>query len=320
MRRRELTILLGSAAVAWPLVARGQRKLRTVGILVLGTPPPERFLNTLRDELRKLGYTEGQNIRLEIRGAEGIADLLPERAAELVRLGVDVIAAYQTPAAAAAKRVTGEIPIVMASVGDALGTGLVASYDHPGANVTGVTAGILETAGKLVELIHETLPSARRFAVLANETDPFTEPFLATIRINAAGTGMEMLPTMVRPAGPLEAAFQDMTTKGANAVLMQGSVVRREAVDLATKFRLPSFGISPRVPALGGLMSYAGSVAEMDRGTASYIDKILRGARPADLPVSFPTKFELVINLKTSKALGLTLPPTLIARADEVIE
>jgi putative tryptophan/tyrosine transport system substrate-binding protein len=321
MRRRDfITALGGTAAFTWPLTARSQQKLRTVGILVLGTPIPEPFLNRLRDGLQKLGYTEGQNIRLEIRSAEGNADLLPEKAAELVRLRVDVIAAYQTQAATAAKRATGEIPIVMASVGDPVGTGLVASYDRPGANVTGVTAGITEMVGKLVELIREVLPSARRFAVLANETDPFTEPFLAAIRTNAGNSGVEMLPIMARPVGPLEAAFETMTTKGVNAVIIQGSMVRREAVELATKFRLPLFGISPQVPALGGLMSYVASVDEMDRDAAGYIDKLLRGAKPSDLPVSFPTKFYLVINLTTAKALDLTLPPTLIARADEVIE
>jgi putative ABC transport system substrate-binding protein len=319
MRRRDfITALGGVAAATWPLTARSQQKLRTVGILVLGAPPPERFLNSLRDGLRILGYTEGQNIRLEVRSAEGNADLLSEKAGELVRLGVDVIAAYQTPAAMAAKRATGELPIVMASVGNALGTGLVASYNHPGANITGVTAGTVETAGKFVELIREVLPSARRFAVLSNETDPLAEPFLAALRNN--GGGMDIFPAMVRPGAPLEPAFESMTSNGVNAVIVQGSVLRREALDLAMRFRIPSFGITPQVPALGGLMSYTGNVAEMDRDTAGYIDKILRGAKPADLPVSFPSKFDLVINLKTSKALGLTLPSTLIARADEVIE
>jgi putative ABC transport system substrate-binding protein len=156
--------------------------------------------------------------------------------------------------------------------------------------------------------------------VLANEGDPFTERFLAAIRTNAVARGVEMLPIMARPAGSLEAAFENMATKEVDAVIIQGSMVRREAVELAMKFRLPSFGISPEVPALGGLMSYVASLAEMDRDAAGYIDKILRGAKPADLPVSFPTKFELVINLTTAKALGLTLSPTLIARADEVIE
>jgi putative tryptophan/tyrosine transport system substrate-binding protein len=207
--RRDFITLLGGTAAVWPFVAHAQQaKLPTVGVLVLGSPPPEAFLKGLRDALRDVGYTEGRNIRLEIRNSEGKADLLAERAAEFVRLKVDIIVAFQTPAAAAAKQATSEIPIVMALVGDPVGTGLVASYARPGGNVTGTAAGSTEVAGKTVELIREVLPSARRFAVLA--TDPFTKPFLAAIGLGAGSAGMEIETVMARPGLPLDEAFESI--------------------------------------------------------------------------------------------------------------
>jgi putative ABC transport system substrate-binding protein len=321
MRRRDLISLLGGTAVAWPFAARSQQaKLPMAGILVLGSPPPEAFLKGLRDALQVVGYTEGRSIRLEIRNAGGKVDILAEKAAELVQLKVDIIVAYQTPAATAAKRATSEIPIVMALVADPVGTGLVPNYALPGGNITGTAAGSTEVAGKTVELIREVLPSAQSFAVLANETDPFTQPFLAAVGIGASNTGLEMKPVMVRPPEPLDAAFENMVAKGVSAVIMQGSMVSKESVDLAMKHRFPAFGISRELPATGGLMGYFANFAELYRETAVYIEKILKGAKPAELPVSFPTKFELVINVKTAKALALTIPATLLARADEVIE
>jgi putative tryptophan/tyrosine transport system substrate-binding protein len=321
MRRREFFKFVGSVAAGWPLTARAQQPaIPVVGVLVLGSPPPEAFLKGLRDALREIGYTEGRNIRLEIRNSEGKADLLVERAAEFVRLKVDIIVAFQTPAATVAKQATDDIPIVMALVGDPVGTGLVASYARPGGNVTGTAAGSTEVAGKTVELIREVLPSARRFAVLANETDPFTKPFLAAIGLGAGSASMEMETVMARPGVPLDEAFERIAAQRVNAVVIQGSMVRKEAVDLTMKHRLPAFGISRELPATGGLMGYFANFAEMYRDTAVYVDKILKGAKPSDLPVNFPTKYELVINLKTAKALGLVIPPPLLSRADEVIE
>jgi putative ABC transport system substrate-binding protein len=320
VRRREFITLLGGAA-AWPIAAYAQQaKLPTVGVLVLGSPPPEAFLKGLRDALRDVGYIEGSNIALEIRNSEGRPDLLAERAAEFVRLKVDIIVAFQTPAAAAAKQATSEIPIVMALVGDPVGAGLVASYARPGGNVTGTAAGSTEVAGKTVELIREVLPSARRFAVLANETDPFTKPLLAAMGDSARSVGVEMETVMARPGLPLDEAFDKIAAQRVNAIVVQGSMVRNEAVELTIKHRLPAFGISRELPATGGLMGYFANFAEMYRDTAVYIDKVLKGAKPSDLPVNFPAKYELVINLKTAKTLGLDLPPALLARADEVIE
>jgi putative ABC transport system substrate-binding protein len=298
VRRREFITLLGGAGAAWPLGARAQQpgKLPTIGVLVLGNPPPEPFLSALRDGLRDLGYTEGRNIRLEVRTAEGRSDLLREKAEELVRRKVDIIVTFQTPPSLAAKQATSEIPIVMASAGDPVETGLIASLARPGGNVTGFSGGVAELAGKSVELIRDVLPNARRIAVLADETDPFTKPLLAQIG-SAAHSRSQM-----------------------NAVITQGSTLRKEAADFAMKYRLPSFSGSRALPVLGGLMSYGANREALYRETAVYIDKILKGSKPADLPVAFPTKFELVINLKTAKALGIEIPPTLLARADEVIE
>ena len=319
MRRREFITLLGGAAAAWPLTARAQQaKMPTVGVLALGNPPVEPFVKGLQDGLQAIGYSEGRNIRLEIRSAGGVAGRLPELAAELVRLKVDAIVAYQTTPATAAKQATSDIPIVMAGVGDPVGTGLVASLARPGGNVTGTTAGAVEVVGKLVELMREVLPSARRFAVLANETDPFTNPYLAETDRVARSIGLEMEAVMVRPASPLDAAFESMTTKRAEAVFIQGSLARKDAVDLALRHQLPSLSTNNTLPRLGGLTSY--SAGANFREIAAYIDKLLKGAQPADLPVSFPTKFELTVNLKTAKALGITMSPTLLTRADEVIE
>jgi putative ABC transport system substrate-binding protein len=321
MKRREFIALLVGAA-AWPLSARAQQpgKVPTVGVLVLGSPPPEAFFRALREGLREVGYSEDRNIKLEIRSGEGRASLLPERAADLVRLKVDVIVAYQTPTAIAAKQATNEIPIVFSNVGDPLATGLVESFARPGGNATGTTAGVTEAAGKSVELVREVLPSTQRLAVLANQTDPFTTPFLAAIGDSARRLGLEMEPVMGRPAEPLDAAFERMIAGRAEAVIIQGSMVGKDAADLAIRHRLPSVASPALWSRLGGLLTYAGHFDAMLRETAVYVDKILRGAKPADLPVSFPTRFELSVNLKTAQALGIDIPPTLLARADEVIE
>jgi ABC-type uncharacterized transport system substrate-binding protein len=320
MMRREFITILGGAA-AWPLGAEAQStKIPTIGMLALGRPDPDPFLKGIREGLQTLGYVGGQNIRLEFRSAGGEASALADAAAELVRLKIDIIVAWQTPAATAAKQATKEIPIVMAGVGDPLGTGLIASLARPGGNVTGTTAFGAELGGKSVELIREVLPSARRVAVLANVTDPFTKPFLAYIELGGRTVDIEIHPIMLQLGEEFDAAFDDMRSKRIDAVIIQPTLLRQRAVELALKYRLPSFSIVRTLPATGGLMSYAANQADTFRETTLYVDKILKGSKPADLPVSQPTKFELVINLKTAKALGLDVPPMLLARADEVIE
>ena len=321
MRRRDFITGVAGATWAWPVIAAAQStKLPTIGVLVLGNPNPEAFLKVFQDGLRKLGHIDGQNIRLEFRSAEGQASMLPEAAAELVRRKVDVIVAWQTPAVTAAKQATSEIPIVMAGAGDPIATGLVASLSRPGGNVTGMSGMGADMAVKTFELIREVIPSARRVAVLAAATDPFTTPFLAQLELAARALGIEMQPIMLRPGEEFDAAFEDMRRKQVDAVIIQPPLLRKAAVDLALQHRLPSFSITPLLPATGGLMSYSSNQVDQFRAAAVYVDKILKGAKPADLPVAQPTKFELVINLKTAKALGLEVPPMLLARADEVIE
>jgi putative ABC transport system substrate-binding protein len=286
---------------------------------MLGNPPPEPFLKALREALHDAGHVEGRSLRLEIRNAEGRAARLAEKAAELVALKVDLIVAYQTPAATAAKQATRDIPVVFVSVGDPVGTGLVASLARPGANVTGTSAGTVEVVGKSVELIRELLPSARRLAVLANGADPFTPPYLVAIGDSARSVGFDVEPVMVRPAEPFEAAFEAMVAKGAQALVVQGSLVRVDAAELALKHRLPSISSPSIWPRSGGLLSYSPDSRAMVREAVGYVDRILKGAKPADLPVSFPTTFELILNMKTANALGLAIPPSILSRADEVI-
>ena len=320
MRRRDFIAGLGGVALL-PLTARAQsvEGMRRIGVLVLGNPDPEPFLKELRNGLQKLGHVDGRTIQFEVRSAAGKASALPDAAADLVRLKVDIIVAWQTPAATAAKRATDEIPIVM-TAGDPVGTGLVASLSRPGGNVTGMDSFGAQLGGKCVELIRDTIPSARRVAILANATDPFTASFLAEIEKAASSLGVATQKLMRRPNDEFETTFAEIRKNAADAVIIQPSLLHQAAVDLALKHRLPSFTINRALPATGGLMGYAANSAQTVHDLAGYVDRILKGDKPADLPVTHPTKFELVINLKTARALGLTIPPTLLARADEVIE
>ncbi len=292
----------------------------TIGVLSLTSPSPEPLLKALREGLRDAGYVEGRNLRLEIRSAAGRPDLQLEKATELVHLKVDLIITFFTPTALAAKQATRDIPIVMAGAGDPVAVGLVATLARPGGNVTGQSSGGAEVAGKSVELIRELIPAARRVGVLADESDPFAKPYMAQIGQAAGSAGMEVETIMTRPGQPLDAAFETLTGKRVDGLIIQGSIARKEMLDLAIKHRLPALTSTRLGPPLGALMSYASDYVTLARESAVYVDKILKGAKPADLPVAFPTKFELIINLKTANALGLEVPPTLLARADEVIE
>ena len=319
MKRRDFITLLGGAAAAWPLAARAQQeRVFTLGVLTL--PNPEPLLMALREGLRDAGYVEGGNLRLEIRSAAGRPDLQLEKAAELVRLKVDLIVTFFTPTALAAKQATHDIPIVMAGAGDPVATGLVASLARPGDNVTGQSSGGAEVAGKSVELIRELIPAARRVGVLADESDPFAKPYVAQIGQAARSAGMEVVPVITRPGQTLEPVFETLTGKRVDVLLIQGSIAQKEMLDLAIKHRLPALTSIRLGPPLGALASYGSDYLTLARQSAVYVDKILKGAKPADLPVAFPTKFLLIINLKTARALGLEVPATLLARADEVIE
>ena len=322
IRRREFIFTLGGAAAAWPLAARAQQaaKVPVIGALVIGNIDPSQFWQLFRQGLRDLGYVEGQNIRFEFRSAEGQINRLPELAAELVRLNVDIIVTWFTPPTHAAKQATREIPIVMADAGDPVGTGLIASLPRPGGNVTGIAGVTAELAGKCVELIREILPSARRVAALMNVTDPFSKPFLEKIQLGGEATGTTIDPVRIGSMEEFEAAFAEMEKKRPDAIIVQPSLPGKRAIELALKHRVPAVSVPRWFAEEGGLLSYSQRWPELFRQASVYADKILRGAKPADLPVVQPTKFEIVINLKTARALGIDLPATLLARADELIE
>jgi putative tryptophan/tyrosine transport system substrate-binding protein len=318
MRRREFIAWTTGAAVGWPLATWAQVRQPIIGVLLVGGREP--FASQFDGGLRELGYVVGRNLQIESRSAGGSLTGLPELAAELVRLNVDVIVASETPAVHAAKKATSTIPIVMAPAGDPLGTGLVPSLARPGGNVTGLSAATAELAGKSLELLREIAPSIRQVAALADPTNPFSKSFLEQIHLTARGIGVEVQVAMVRGVDEYDAAFMDMKRRHTEAVIVQPTLPRNRAIELALEHRLPSVSGNRAFPDAGGLMSYAASLADRYRNAATYVDKILKGAKPADLPVQQPVKFELVINLKTAKAIGVTIPPMLLSRTDEVIE
>jgi len=320
LRRRDLMTLFGSAIVAVPLAAHAQEtKAVTIAVLAVASPGSERFWELFREDLRELGYIQGQNVRFEFRSDLEITRL-PGLAAELVALKPNVIVTWFTPAARAAKQATNDIPIVMALAGNPIETGLVQSLARPGGNVTGLAGVTAELAGKCVELIRELLPSAQRVAALANAPDPFSKPFVEQIRHAGAATGTTINSIMIQNAGELDAAFEAIEKERPDAVIVQPSLPTQQVAELALRHRIPSICPVRGMVDDGGLMTYGVDEPAAYNRAAIFVDKILRGTNPADLPVEQPTKFELVINLKTAKALGLTVPQALLARADEVIE
>jgi putative ABC transport system substrate-binding protein len=322
IRRRDFIALLGSGAIACPLLAHSQQSRPSrIGALVLTSSDAKSLGDELREGLRELGYVEGRNFAFEFRSADGDADRLPDLAAELVRLQVDVIVAAYTPCALAAKRATTSIPIVMAAVADPIGAGLVQSLARPGGNISGFSNMAPETAGKCVDLFRDMLPSLHRVAVLANPVDPFTRSLLDQVHLAGRTGGIEIAPVaMVRGLDEVETAFADMASKQAQAVVVQAIFFAKAIADLAIKYRLPSAAVLRSYPHAGGLMSYGADVPHLFHRSAALVQKILQGAKSADLPVEQPTKFELVVNRATAKALGLIIPESIMLRADEVIE
>jgi putative tryptophan/tyrosine transport system substrate-binding protein len=320
MRRRDfLTLFSGTAA--WPLAARAlQTKVHRIGALLLGNADAESFRMELREGLRKSGYIEGQNLLFDFRSAEGKLDLLPKLAAELVALKVDVIVALYTPCALAAQQATREIPIVVVS-GDPVGTGLVTSLARPGGNVTGISLMAAELHGKCVELFRDILPSVRRVAVLLNAEDPFWRQIQEQVQLAGRATGIEIAPSvMVHGPNEIDAAFAAMKREGAGAVVVHGSLSTKNVAELALKHGLPAATQTRSFAEVGGLMSYGADGPDVFRQSALYVTKILQGGNPANTPVEQPTRFELAINLRTAKALGIMVPESFLLRADQVIE
>jgi len=322
MRRREFITLLGGVAAAWPFAARAQQptKQHRVGVITLGDAVAKSFEAELREGLRQSGLIEGQNLQYESRAADGNISLLPKIAAELVALKIDVIVALYTPCALAAQRATRDIPIVVVA-GDPVGLGLVASLARPGGNITGISLIGAELHGKCVELFRDLIPGIRRVAVLGNGPDPIVKPMLEQIRLAGKNTGIEIAPEiLVGPSDEIDLAFAAMKKNGAEAVIAQASLAPSRVVEGALKYRLPMAAVSKSFADAGALMTYGVDGPVAFRRSAFFVIKILQGAKPEDLPVEQPTKFELVINLRTAKSLGLAIPPSFLQRADEVIE
>jgi ABC-type uncharacterized transport system substrate-binding protein len=326
VRRREFIALVGGSAL-WPGVARGQQpgKVARVGRLSPLSEATERpMLAGLQQGLSELGWVEARNLSFELRFAEGNLDRLPQLASELVDLKVDVIVTGSTPGALAAKNATSTIPIVMVTTGDPVQGGIVESLARPGGNVTGVTALGQSLNIKRLEIVKEALPSIKQVAVLINPDSPYSEPFKQIGEAAARALGLEVKELEARRPDDLGKVIQALGQQNLTALMVLTDIMfithRRTIIELARNNHLPSiFGERESVRA-GGLMFYGASLPDMYRRAAAYVDKILKGDKPADLPVEQPTKFELIINLKTAKALGITIPPILLARADELIE
>jgi len=323
--RRQFMVALGGATVAGPVAARAQqpRKMPLIGVLISASPPHP-FADAFRRGLHALGYSEGQNIAVEYRYTKGRSDLAQEFAEEFVRLGVDVIVAHFAVAVEAAMAATRTIPIVMAPHGAPLQLGAIASLARPGGNVTGLSAMDAEIGGKRVEILRELIPNLRRIAVLATTptTSSYSGPFVEDLRLAATRAGLQFEPILIGGPSEFQSAFAAMAKAEAQAVVVQAFFDPHYAIliELAAKYHLAYMSGSRDVVAAGGLVSLSANWLELYARTAFYVDKILKGAKPADLPVEQPTKFEFVVNLKTAKSLRLTVSPTVLATADEVIE
>jgi putative tryptophan/tyrosine transport system substrate-binding protein len=323
MNRREFIMLLGCAAAS-SLPARAQQPLPTIGFLGGATASAEtQRIAAFVQRLRDLGWIEGRTVAIEYRWAEGHSTRLTEIAAEFVDLKVNVILATGTAPALVAKQATATIPIVFAFAGDPLGTGLVASLTRPGGNVTGLSNEAADLDGKRIELLREIVPRLSRLGVLANVDYPAAALEMNEVQAAARTLGLEVVIFEVRSGKDIELGFEALKDK-ADAVFLVGDPLmssnRSRINTLALATRLPTIYVQREYVDAGGLISYGANFPDMFRRAAELVDEILRGAKPADIPVEEPTKFELVINLTTAKALGLTIPPTLLARADEVIE
>jgi putative ABC transport system substrate-binding protein len=327
VRRRDLLGLLGGAALAVPLAARAQQAMPVIGFLSMigSSDSPGAFLAAFRGGLGETGFVEGRNVTFEYRWPKGRYDRLPDMAADLVARKVDTIVAVGGPGPAlVAKRATATIPIVFAGVGDPLVLGLVASLARPGGNLTGFSVTTTELMPKRFELLFDLVPQARAVALLVNPNNEFSHTWIGSVQEAARVKGVELPILKAGTEGEIDAAFAALAERHADAVLLGAdpflSGQREQIVALASRHAVPVLDQSREFATAGGLISYGAGIVATGRQVGIYTGRILKGEKPADLPVQQPTRFELVINLKTAKALGLTVPPSLLARADEVIE
>jgi putative ABC transport system substrate-binding protein len=325
IQRRGFITLLGGAAL-WPIVARAQQaaKLPTIGFLGPTTPSSQsQHLAAFVQRLRELGWTEGRDVAIEVRWAEGRDERYAEIANEFVRRKVDIILTHNTLPALAVKQATSVIPIVFASAGDPVSTGIVASLGRPGGNVTGLSSQATDTASKRLGFLREVVPSLRRLAIIGNVENPFSMLEIGEVQVAARTLGLDFVVFEIRRAADVVPAFDALKDRAEALYVAPDSLLFANRIrinTLALGARLPTMCFNREYVEAGGLMSYGASFTDLFRRAAGYVDKILRGAKPADLPVEQPTKFDLIINLTTAKALGLTVPQTLLVAADEVIE
>jgi len=326
MRRREFVALLGSTALAWPIPARAQQggKLATIGLLGSGTAAAQsQWTAAFVQRLRELGWTEGRNVTIEYRWAEGRSERFAEFAAEFVRLKVDVILTHNTPPVIAAKQATSVIPIVFATAADPVDTGLVASLARPGSNVTGLSSQTTDLASKRIELLREVVPGLRQLAFLSQPDNPYVVFDMRQAESAARRLGLETASLEIRRAEDIAPAFEELKGRAEALYILPDPLLfthRLRINTLALGARLPTMHLLREYVEASGLMSYGPNWSDQWRRAADYVDKILRGAKPADLPVEQPTKFDLIINLTTAKALGLMIPEAFLLRGDEIIE
>ena len=325
-RRQVISIAAIAIVVGFCSAAEAQqpKRIPRIGYLTIRGAPSDQD-EGIKQGLRELGWIEGQNFTIEWRGAAGRTERLSELATDLVRMKVDVIVATATPSVQAAKRATNTIPIVMSGAADPVGVGFVSSLSHPGGNITGLSLQSPELAGKRMELLQQIIPKLQRVAFLAYRPDPAHRLFIKEAQEAGEALKVEIQPLLLADPIDIENAFANVLRERAGALVIQplflgGLGHGEKVVELAKKNRLPSVSDGTQFAEIGGLVYYGPSRIELFRRTSIFIDKILKGAKPADLPVEQPTKFELIINLKTAKQIGLTIPPNVLARADRVIK
>ena len=318
-------MLLGGAAATWPLASHAQPKIPRIGFMGNSSAALEaNLIDAFREGLRELGYEEGRNIVIEYRWADGKYDRFPALVAELIAAKVDAIVTAGTPAALAVKKSTKAVPLVMVAVGDPVGTGLVPSLARPGGNLTGLSSIAPDLEGKRLQLLHEVVPTLSHVAMFVNSLNAFHVSSVKQARAAAQAMGIKLEPHDIRKSEDLDDAFAAIRKERPDALLVLADRVflhnRQRIVDFTKQQRLPNVNAYKELVEVGGLMSYGPSYEDMHKRAAIYVDKILKGAKPADLPVEQPTKFDFIVNLKTAKALGLTIPPSLLQRADQVID